>query len=234
MPPKRRRRARRPSAKARAKAKAVGVKNERRTARRAACQSLNALAGELHVKGPVLLEAKSAQAADVEKIVRLLEKRVQCEADMTRLRSASKKFQDKGGLFSVPLLEKDEVSPPAEFVFTDRGRGFFEPNSGRITREYKEALAENDLRPFMGDCARIQPGSMQDLLLHETAVSWLRFRLGRTLPKKCWEESREDYGRRLKRCCEETNQECDVEALCHGLPKRMKKLQEAEGDRLQH
>ena len=86
----------------------------------------------------------------------------------------------------------------------------------------------------MGDCARIQPGSMQDPLLHETAVFGLRFRLGRTLPKKCWEESREDYGRRLKRFCEETNQECDVEGLCHGLPKRMKKLQEAEGDRLQH
>ena len=117
-------------------------------------------------------------------------------------------------------------------VFTDRGRGFFEPDSGQITREYKQALAENGLRSFMGDNARTQPGRMQDLLLHETAVSWLRHRLERTLPNKCWEESREEYGRRLKRCCEEANKECDVEGLCHGLTKRMKKLEEAEGDRL--
>ena len=38
-------------------------------------------------------------------------------------------------------------------------------------------------------------------LLLETAVSWLRHRLSRSTPKKCWEETREDYGRRLKRCC---------------------------------
>ena len=71
-----------------------------------------------------------------------------------------------------------------KLVFTDRGRGFFEPNSGRITRGYKEALAENDLRPFMGVCARTQPGNMQDLLLHETAVSWLRFQLGEEAPEE--------------------------------------------------
>ena len=28
------------------------------------------------------------------------------------------------------------------------------------------------------------------------------------------EESREQYGRRLKRCCEEVNKECNVEATC--------------------
>ena len=86
----------------------------------------------------------------------------------------------------------------------------------------------------MGDCARIEPVSIHDLLLHETAVSWMRFRLVRSQPQRCWEESREEYGRRLKRCCEEVNQECDVEGLCRGLPKRMKKLQEAEGDRIEH
>ena len=137
-------------------------------------------------------------------------------------------------IFAVGRGRGEGYFSKSKLVVTDWGRGFFEPSSGRITREHKEARAENDLRPFMGDCARIQPGSMQDLLLHETAVPWLRLRLGRTFPKKCWEESRGDFGRRLKRCCEETTQECDVEGLCHGLPKRVKKLQEAEGDRLQH
>ena len=36
----------------------------------------------------------------------------------------------------------------------------------------------------------------------------------------------------LKRCCDEVNKECDVEGLCKGLPKRMKLLQEKDGDRL--
>ena len=105
-------------------------------------------------------------------------------------------------------------------------------NSGRITAEYKGALARNELQAILGENAVRQPGSLQDVLLHETAVSWLRHRLSRSTPAKCWLESREDYGRRLKRCCEEVNKECDVEALCKGLPKRMKLLQERAGDRL--
>ena len=57
-------------------------------------------------------------------------------------------------------------------------------------------------------------------------------RLSRSTPAKCWQESREEYGRRLKRCCEEVNKECNVEGLCKGLPKRMKLLQDRDGDRL--
>lgn len=60
----------------------------------------------------------------------------------------------------------------------------------------------------------------------------LRHKLSRSTPRKCWQESREEYGRRLKRCCEEVNKECDVEGLCKGLPKRMKLLEDKGGDRL--
>ena len=105
-------------------------------------------------------------------------------------------------------------------------------NSGRITAEYRGALAQNGLKAIMGENAVMQPGSLQDVLLHETAVSWLRHRLSRSTPAKCWQESREEYGRRLKRCCEEVNKECDVESLCKGLRKRMKLLQDRDGDRL--
>ena len=44
--------------------------------------------------------------------------------------------------------------------------------------------------------------------MHETAVSWLRHRLSRSTPPKCWQESREEYGRRLKRMAAATD---DVE-----------------------
>jgi hypothetical protein len=111
-----------------------------------------------------------------------------------------------------------------EFLFTDRGRGFYLPNSGAITAEYKQALADNDLQAFMGHNALIQPGSMQDVLLHETAASWLRHRLAQSTPKNCWKETRVEYGRRLKRCCEAENKDLDVQGLSQGFPKRLKLL----------
>ena len=39
---------------------------------------------------------------------------------------------------------------------------------------------------------------------------------------------------RLKRCCEQVNQELDVDDLCRAFPKRCKKLDEAQGGRLGH
>ena len=119
-----------------------------------------------------------------------------------------------------------------QVLWTDRGRGFFFPNSGAITTEFKEALADNGLRHFMGNNAVKQPGNMQDFLLHETAVSWLRHRLAQSTPRRCWLETRAEYGQRLKRCCDEINKDLDVEGLCKELPKRLKMLDDREGDRL--
>ena len=121
-----------------------------------------------------------------------------------------------------------------KFLFTDRGRGFFLPNSGAITPQYKQALVENNLQTFMGDDASSQPGSMQDFLLHETAVSWLRYRLAQSTPRRSWEETRPEYGRRLKRCCDEINKDLDVEGLSKQLPKRLKLLKDSGGDRLKY
>ena len=121
-----------------------------------------------------------------------------------------------------------------EFLFTDRGRGFYLPNSGVITTQYKEALADHGLQAFMGDDASVQPGSMQDFLLHETSVSWLRHRLAQSTPKKCWAETRPEYGRRLKRCCDQVNKDLDVEGLSKQLPKRLKLLKDKLGDRLKY
>ena len=117
-------------------------------------------------------------------------------------------------------------------VFVDRGRGFYDPGTGRMTEDFRQALAQHKFRGIMGINAASQPGSLQDVLLHETAVAWLRHRLTRSTPKKCWEESREQYARRLKRCCEEVNKECDVAGLCRGFPKRVRRLLSSGGDRL--
>ena len=71
-----------------------------------------------------------------------------------------------------------------DVVFTDRGRGFYTPSTGAITPEYSAALREHSLKAFMGADAARQPGDLQDLMLHETAVSWLSSRLALTTPAK--------------------------------------------------
>ena len=114
------------------------------------------------------------------------------------------------------------------------GRGFYFPATGRITEPFKNALEEHRLDGILGDNAQAQPGNMQEVLLHETAVSWMRLRLARTNPQRSWLETREQYGARLKRCCEEVNAELDVEGLCRDFPKRIKLLRDAQGGRIAH
>ena len=63
-------------------------------------------------------------------------------------------------------------------LFTDRGNGFYNSGTGLITTKYKAALQANGLQAFFSTDASIQPGKLQEVMLHETAVSWLRVRLG--------------------------------------------------------
>ena len=50
----------------------------------------------------------------------------------------------------------------------------------------------------MGDNAIVQPGQMQEVLLHETAVSWIRLRVASTVPSKAWLDTKEQYASRLR------------------------------------
>ena len=61
-------------------------------------------------------------------------------------------------------------------------------------------------------------------MLHETAVSWIRLLLARSVPAKAWEETREQYTARLKAVCRDINDNLEVEALCRALPTRIDKL----------
>ena len=121
---------------------------------------------------------------------------------------------------------------PPRVLFTDRGAGFFNPGSGRVTSEYKTALAVDGLRAFMRDDAKVQPGKLGDLMLHETAVSWIRERERKTLPKRPWEETPEQFATRLKGVVADIDAECDVEGLCRKLPGRVQELYEKKGRKL--
>ena len=117
-------------------------------------------------------------------------------------------------------------------LITDKGRGFWNPGTGHITQEYKDAVCKFKFTTFMGDDATLQPANAADLMLHETAVAWVRKRLSNTLPKNEWLETREEYGHRLKEVATFINREHDVKGLCHGFSKRVDDLIDRGGDRL--
>ncbi len=114
----------------------------------------------------------------------------------------------------------------------DRGKGFYNLGNGKITAGFQAALKECGFKAFWGDDASAQPGHLQELMLHETVVSWLRVRLEQSLPKRPWEETPNAFAGRLRRCCAEINSELGVDGLCRAFPKRIQKLIEKKGGRL--
>ena len=117
-------------------------------------------------------------------------------------------------------------------LFTDRGQGFYNNNCGHITRLYKGALEEHGLKAYYGDDASIQPGNLQEIMLHETAVAWVRRREAVTQKRQPWTETVEEFGARLRDAADHINRHFDVEGLCKGLPERVQKVIDNEGDRI--
>ena len=110
----------------------------------------------------------------------------------------------------------NETKP--KVVMTDKGKGFYDGWTSQMNPEYKTGLRKAGLRALMGEDNKIQPGQLQDLMLHETAVSWLRQKLMTNGPAKPWEETREEYRARLQESCREISAEHDVEGLSREFP----------------
>ncbi len=124
--------------------------------------------------------------------------------------------------------------PLPRTVVTDRGPGFYQASSGTIVAAYREALAANGFRAFTGEEAKAQPPDIPDVLLHETAVSWVlayfeKFPF-KWVPKV--ESNYKLFGKRLKECEAYINKNYDVAGLCRGFPDRLDALVAAKGDRL--
>ena len=119
-------------------------------------------------------------------------------------------------------------------LFTDRGAGFFDPGTGVITAEYKQAAQEHGFKVFQGENASLQPGqaNLGQVLLHETAVSWIRYRLARTLPAEPWAETVEQFSARLRSIAADINDNLNVEGLCKDFPKRIQQIIDVGGDNI--
>ena len=84
----------------------------------------------------------------------------------------------------------------------------------------------------MRTCAVVQPGFLADVLLHETAVAWVRGLETSTAPAAPWRETREEFGQRLREIGRRVNEKYNVAGLCSELPSRVQRVIEKEGDRL--
>ena len=85
---------------------------------------------------------------------------------------------------------------------------------------------------FMGRDASRQPGDLQDVMLHETAVSWLTARLQLTKPREEWKETEANFEVWLRAACQHVNDQYDVAGLRRELPARVQELLDLDGDRL--
>ena len=72
----------------------------------------------------------------------------------------------------------------------------------------------------------------REVMLHETAVAWVRYKLARCVPARPWLETAEDYGARLKAVVADVNREHDLDSLCRDLPNRAQLVKDAEGGRI--
>ena len=106
--------------------------------------------------------------------------------------------------------------------------------SGHVVAAYDCAARECGFKLFWGPDAKIQSPDMPDLLLHETAVSWLRGVLRRTKPDVVpWQETPQQWSRRMK-ALDECNRSNDVEGLCMQFPDRVEECIAKEGVRLSY
>ena len=139
-----------------------------------------------------------------------------------------------------PLLRRmlGRDTPLPRTLFSDRGPGFYHRTHGTITSEYDAACKRHGFKPWAGVDAtrgpRAQPADIADVLLHETAIAWLRDRLHRSAVavQKPWEETPKEFGTRLQAVVNGINRDCDVAGLCREFPQRLIDLCAAGGDRL--
>ena len=117
-------------------------------------------------------------------------------------------------------------------VFTDRGTGMYNP-AGKIVLKYAEALAVAGFRSFWGNDASQQSPDMGDMLLHETAVAWLRQGLKSEKPRVVpWEETQLQWGQRASQVVRRINANFDVKGLCSEFPRRLSAAETGNGERL--
>lgn len=138
----------------------------------------------------------------------------------------------------LPGALKTMLDDPAALprvIFSDRGPGFYQSSTGHIVKDYRAALQKHGFRAYAGEDASSQPPDVPDVLLHETAVAWIKTYFKKH--KFSRSGSLDDQERKLRKlfldCEDHINNNHDVTGLCMGFPRRLDKLVNVtKGDRL--
>eukprot|EP00973_Karenia_brevis_P024110 3327897-Karenia_brevis.AAC.1 len=121
-------------------------------------------------------------------------------------------------------------------VCSDRGPGFYQTTTGHITKQYAQALQQHGFRTYAGADASHQPPDLPDVLLHETAVAWIKAYL-RKYPfsrRGTLDNQQVKLEKLLRDCTAFINANYDVQGLCYSFPQRLEKMVARGGDRLKY
>ena len=131
------------------------------------------------------------------------------------------------GCAEKPRKAQDTPGNPCEYL-TETPAGYRKTDDSLEDVSREQSVAALLAQALVCRCR----GSLQELMLHETAVAWVRRGLTWTLPAKPWEETVEAFAVRLREVVRKVNDEYDVEGLCRELPDRVDALYHAEGGKL--
>ena len=122
----------------------------------------------------------------------------------------------------------------ARVLMSDCGTGMYAP-SGHVVAAYDCAVRECGFKLFWGPDAKRESPDMPDLLLHETAVSWLRGVLRRTKPDAVpWLETPAPWSRRMMKALDECNRASDAEGPRMQFTERVEECLAEGGARLSY
>ena len=126
---------------------------------------------------------------------------------------------------------------PLPYTIRARTPGFYHRRWGTVTGDYESACREQGFKLWVGPNSkqgpRAQPPDVADVVLHETAISWLRVEEEQTRPTRPWEETPKQLAVRLQRGVSRINKDFDVRGLCMEFPDRLHTLVKKKGgDRL--
>ena len=135
----------------------------------------------------------------------------------------------------LPHILRKMLGPCAllpRHIFTDRGTGMYNP-VGKVVQLYAAAVKKAGFNLHWGPDASRQSPDMGDILLHETAVAWLRKRMKAEKPQVLpWEETQDQWATRARQAVCHINANHDVAGLCREFPSRLQSVVETQGGRL--
>ena len=126
---------------------------------------------------------------------------------------------------------------PLPYTIRARTPGFYHRRWGTVTGDYESACREHGFKLWAGSNSkygpRAQPPDVADVVLHETAISWLRREEAESRPVAPWNETPEELEKRLQQAVARINKDFDVRGLCMEFPDRLYHLsKKTYGDRL--